>query len=476
MVHLIDALWIRNFKFFFPAQKTKVAPASLLSFGMKFLKAFSICDSEIGIRRNRNPDHLSSVSAAPTGFIELQMIHHGDGSCQAACEAVSLDRFDSLPALQVLPFDNGDVSSPSSRYSSCGESDFDNYCSANSVLGTPSVCSTVTVFNDFTESDKSDLENFSLRDIVAITSKDQMLSSIGASSSTPFLLAGIRSGNIQIHQNLKCSSIGLELHGGDNDEAPATSMLVASSFKGTNQLDNDLDQNSIHNGSEMSIGRNKIGIHTKSLETLSGNESDAVGTTENYLLGDADGECSGIVLTVGGEYEYIGRESNLQIDRATDPNILRAQVKDVDNSVSCPKTYFTAEDYRVGLNLLTKEAPKYETSEFDDDGAVEEVTKTEKSDSTSGNAQQAKAPELDNSQVKFDLVFNSKFDLKSINLATQPGNINAASFLDLEAIVPSSNCEMRKTFDNSSASTNLSKRSPVTSKGNRLLEPQFLSL
>ncbi|XP_054801509.1 uncharacterized protein LOC129305531 [Prosopis cineraria] len=225
MVQLIDALWIRNFNFFFPAQKTKVAPASLLSFRMKFLKAFSVCDSEIGIRRNRNPDHLSSDSAAPTGFIELQMIHHGDGSCQAACEAVSLDRFDSLPALQVLPFDNGDVSSPSSRYSSCGDSDFDNYCSANSVLGTPSVCSTITIFNDFTESDKSDLENFSLRDRVAITSKDQMLSSIGASSNMPFLRAGIRSGNIQIHQNLKRSSIGLELHGGDNDEAPATSIF-----------------------------------------------------------------------------------------------------------------------------------------------------------------------------------------------------------------------------------------------------------
>lgn len=30
---------------------------------------------------------------------------------------------------------------PSSRYSSCGESEFDRYCSANSVMGTPSVCS-----------------------------------------------------------------------------------------------------------------------------------------------------------------------------------------------------------------------------------------------------------------------------------------------------------------------------------------------
>lgn len=37
----------------------------------------------------------------------------------------------------------GDESPVYSQYSSCGESEFDRYCSANSVLGTPSLCSSV---------------------------------------------------------------------------------------------------------------------------------------------------------------------------------------------------------------------------------------------------------------------------------------------------------------------------------------------
>ncbi|KAH9612956.1 hypothetical protein KSS87_019108 [Heliosperma pusillum] len=41
----------------------------------------------------------------------------------------------------------------SSQYSSCGESDFDRYCSANSVIGTPSVCSSMGFFHDSMDSD-----------------------------------------------------------------------------------------------------------------------------------------------------------------------------------------------------------------------------------------------------------------------------------------------------------------------------------
>lgn len=37
--------------------------------------------------------------------------------------------------------DGGDESPVYSQYSSCGESDFERYCSANSVMGTPSLCS-----------------------------------------------------------------------------------------------------------------------------------------------------------------------------------------------------------------------------------------------------------------------------------------------------------------------------------------------
>ncbi|KAF8088948.1 hypothetical protein N665_0525s0008 [Sinapis alba] len=45
------------------------------------------------------------------------------------------------------------------HYSSCGESEFERYCSANSALGTPSVCGSTGPFHDSLD---SDFENFSL--------------------------------------------------------------------------------------------------------------------------------------------------------------------------------------------------------------------------------------------------------------------------------------------------------------------------
>ncbi|XP_057519495.1 uncharacterized protein LOC130800147 isoform X1 [Amaranthus tricolor] len=48
----------------------------------------------------------------------------------------------------------------SSQYSSCdGESEFDRYCSANSVMGTPSVCSFMGVFHDSLDSDFGSLKS-----------------------------------------------------------------------------------------------------------------------------------------------------------------------------------------------------------------------------------------------------------------------------------------------------------------------------
>uniref|UniRef100_A0A1J3DVH1 Pleckstrin homology domain-containing family M member 3 n=1 Tax=Noccaea caerulescens TaxID=107243 RepID=A0A1J3DVH1_NOCCA len=69
----------------------------------------------------------------------------------------------------------GDASPVSSlHYSSCGESEFERYCSANSAMGTPSMCSSTGPFHDSLESefgsfkgkflsgDATDFENFSL--------------------------------------------------------------------------------------------------------------------------------------------------------------------------------------------------------------------------------------------------------------------------------------------------------------------------
>nr|BAF01589.1 predicted protein [Arabidopsis thaliana] len=96
------------------------------------------------------------------------------------------------------------VDSPGSslHYSSCGESEFERYCSANSALGTPSMCSSTGPFQD------SEFENFSLGpSLVKLSSLDMSRlgdrgihffdeggSCNGRSSSAP----GLNTGNVNI--------------------------------------------------------------------------------------------------------------------------------------------------------------------------------------------------------------------------------------------------------------------------------------
>lgn len=55
--------------------------------------------------------------------------------------------------------DGDDDDDDVSRYSSCGESEFDRYCSANSAMGTPSVCGSVY---EFADSEFGSLKSFKL--------------------------------------------------------------------------------------------------------------------------------------------------------------------------------------------------------------------------------------------------------------------------------------------------------------------------
>ena len=77
----------------------------------------------------------------------------GDGTGKEASPKPS----NSISPWRDHKSDDGDGSS--SRYSSCGESEFERYCSANSAMGTPSMCSTVSVFNDCNESEFGSLRN-----------------------------------------------------------------------------------------------------------------------------------------------------------------------------------------------------------------------------------------------------------------------------------------------------------------------------
>ncbi|XP_028769909.1 uncharacterized protein LOC114727369 isoform X2 [Neltuma alba] len=164
-------------------------------------------------------------------------------------DATSPDPLDSFPPLRVRQSDRGDASLPSSSYSSCGESEFDRYCSANSVMGTPSVCSAITVFNDFPEYDfgsaksvgiggDNGLENFSLAERVEMNHRDRRLSTSSVSDGTRDFRTGFGSENIRSQQKLKYRLSGLEFYGVDNDELTMT-MLDASSSMEINQLESN---------------------------------------------------------------------------------------------------------------------------------------------------------------------------------------------------------------------------------------------
>lgn len=276
-----------------------------------------------------------------------------ESKCNVTCEAVSLGPFDSLPALRL---DGGDVSSSSSRYSSCDEdSDYDCYCSANSVMGTPSVCSTITFFDDFAECDYSGLENFSL---------------------------GVRD-EINCEDSMRNFRIG---------------------FCG----DDGRDNNVIPKGVEV---------------------------------------------------------SNLKIGETTGPNIVKPKVQVADKLVNCSKSSFTTKHCEVSL-MLAEEAPV----NVNDDGNVEEANirmNTEEAIRTSDTDQQVDKPELNNSKFKFGhhlIHCNSIVDENYFNLATHTGNINAESFENLEQVLVSSNCVVRKPLDSFSTSAGLSEKNPVISK------------
>lgn len=90
---------------------------------------------------------------------------NGDGTCEGFSEVASADPLDSSSPWGIRNVDGSSVASPaSSRYSSCGESEFERYCSANSAMGTPSMRSTITVFNDCTDSEFGYARNFGFSD------------------------------------------------------------------------------------------------------------------------------------------------------------------------------------------------------------------------------------------------------------------------------------------------------------------------
>ncbi|MED6120460.1 hypothetical protein PIB30_020964 [Stylosanthes scabra] len=160
--------------------------------------------------------------------------------------------------------------SPLSRYSSCGgESEFDRYCSAASLMGTPSVCgSAVTLFNDFSDADFANgLDNFTLG-------------------------GGGRAGTDQDGDNrrsLRYGSSGLELYGDCSDELSMT-VLDSSELLG---FSNDRIGNWDNNSNARVENSEKFGVGDGDAKSESGiDQLDDVDRAEDGGLSDLEGEDS----------------------------------------------------------------------------------------------------------------------------------------------------------------------------------------
>lgn len=79
---------------------------------------------------------------------------NGEKACEPSSEALSLHPPKEIHASsQFQNSDDGDESPTHSHYSSFGDSEFEQYCSANSAMGTPSLCSSVGTFQESGELD-----------------------------------------------------------------------------------------------------------------------------------------------------------------------------------------------------------------------------------------------------------------------------------------------------------------------------------
>ncbi|KAL4360363.1 hypothetical protein HN51_020755 [Arachis hypogaea] len=186
----------------------------------------------------------------------------------------SSDLFQPL-LLRITQSDGDDAAaaasvSPLSRYSSCGgESEFDRYCSAASLMGTPSVCgSAVTLFNDFSDADFANgLDNFTLGG--------------GGRSETNH--------DGDCGRSLRYGSSGLELYGDCSDELAMT-VLDSSELLG---FSNDRIGNCDNNGNARVEDSEKCGVGVGDARSESGmDQLDDVERAQDDGLSDLEGEDS----------------------------------------------------------------------------------------------------------------------------------------------------------------------------------------
>ncbi|KAL1222120.1 hypothetical protein V5N11_009354 [Cardamine amara subsp. amara] len=156
------------------------------------------------------------------------------------------------------------------HYSSCGESEFERYCSANSALGTPSMCSSTGPFHDSLESDfgsfkgsffsgdANEFENFSLGpSLIKLSSLDK--TKIGE-QRIQFSDEGIMNGRVS-------SAPGL------NDGNVNTDMIKETGCSEATVEEDSMNQLAEIEGKEI-LCRSDSQFHTSGLDREDGNSID----------------------------------------------------------------------------------------------------------------------------------------------------------------------------------------------------------
>ncbi|XP_048443825.1 uncharacterized protein LOC125467855 [Pyrus x bretschneideri] len=196
---------------------------------------------------------------------------------------------------------DGDVSprSPPPRYSSFGESEYERYCSTNSMMGTQSMCSTITVFNDFPEpefgslkssglgEESGGLDNISLGGRIERNREDRRVLSSGR------IEFGKEGGSIGGRGTANYGSSGLELYGNE-DGGGAHDVDELMSWKlesGSSGLRGGLDVKYGSDNSEEDsekgmegwrgvVGNDSVGVGVAAQET---NDSKEVGIGNQFV-------------------------------------------------------------------------------------------------------------------------------------------------------------------------------------------------
>ncbi|KAF8390443.1 hypothetical protein HHK36_024969 [Tetracentron sinense] len=142
---------------------------------------------------------------------------NGEGTQDNISDVASPEPFDGFSPWAGRNMDDGNASPVSPNYSSCGESELDKYCSANSVMGSASFCSSLGTCNEFLDSDlgsarslglgeDSILENFGVRGRIDKRSGDRGIVSLGGFDCLP-------DGRIEFHNERNDTEKGISVEG-----------------------------------------------------------------------------------------------------------------------------------------------------------------------------------------------------------------------------------------------------------------------